>query len=98
MGSAKETCPNCNREGISAWAWLFAGWPTYATCSLCDVKIRNNFSPWLNMLFQLIGGVLLIVGAVECLVGNYISGVLGIFLGLASFFLPAYFGKLEVVQ
>ena len=97
MNAAKETCPNCKRNGISAWAWLFATWPAYAKCSYCNTKTRLRISPWLNMLAQLFGGILLVMGIIAGVNGNYLGGAAGIILGFTSYFLPLFFGKLEVV-
>ena len=49
------------------------------------------------MLAQLFGGILLVMGIIAGVNGNYLGGAAGIILGFTSYFLPLFFGKLEVV-
>ena len=49
------------------------------------------------MLAQLFGGILLFLGIIAGVNGNYLGGAAGIIFGFTSYFLPLFFGKLEVV-
>ena len=98
MRNDREPCPGCKQEGVSSWAFLFAGWPAHAKCSSCGVKLRVKSSPWMEMLTQLIGGVLLVSGLFAGLEENYLLGGSLIVLGLGSFVVPIFLGKLEIVR
>lgn len=97
MGVDKETCPACGEDGISPWAWLYAGWPAHAVCFSCGAKIRVKTSLMLNMLGQTAGVICLLIGMVEAWEEFSVVAVLLIAVGLLMFVLPQYFGRLITV-
>ena len=76
---------------------MYASWPAHTKCSVCGAKLRIKSSPWFNMLIQLTAPLLLVLGVVVGLDEYYMLGALLIVLGLGSFAVYIFMGKLEVV-
>jgi len=91
-------CPNCFQEGKPDWAWFYLGWPRHATCTKCKAAITSRVSPWLSVLAQMAGSVVLLCALLSGLSGRYILGGFLTFVGFAVLVFPLLLGKPHVAN
>ena len=95
-----DHCPACRTDSLNAFAWAYASWPFFATCSSCGVRVRRRQNLWLGAFCQPLALGLAVLSVIYGASpgGSSLLGAIGVAVAVVIIFLPVLFGRYVAIN